>query len=118
MKKNLILLAVFLCFTCSEIYEIQDISEDHVKLLAPTQDAVIDKTALTFTWSPLEDAEEYHLQIAQPSFSAALQIVEDTLVSTTNYSTTLDASNYQWRVRAENSGYNTGYTIQDFTIEE
>lgn len=118
MKNSITILGVLLCFTCSEIYEVQDITEDHVMLLAPTQDAVLDDTILTFTWSPVEDAEQYHLQVAQPTFSAALQIVVDTLVTTTNYSTTLNASNYQWRVRAENSGYNTGYTIQDFSIEE
>ncbi len=119
MKKILLVLSVFcITTTCSEIVEVEDISNETVVLLAPTNSAVLNTTNLTFTWQDVEQAETYHIQIATPTFAEALQIVEDSTLTTTNFTTTLQTNTYQWRVRAENFGFNTTYTTQDFTIEE
>ena len=119
MKKSIIILGVLISFiACDDIVEVEDISNDIVSILAPTEGAVINSTALTFSWQALEEAENYHIQIATPTFNEALQIVTDTIVSQTSFLTTLDADNYEWRVRAENSGYQTEYTTNSFTIED
>lgn len=119
MKKIFYILCfTALLFTCDDIFELVDISDDTVSILAPTDEAVLNATSLTFSWNAVEDAETYHLQIARPTFDAALQIVKDTIVSTTNYATILEFDTYEWRIRAENSGYHTNYTTQGFTIEE
>ena len=119
MKKKLFILSVCIIATnCSEIIEVEDISSKTVTLIAPTNEAVLNISDLTFSWQTIEEAEAYRIQIATPTFENALQIVKDTTVSTTNFSTTLSTNSYEWRVRAENSGYETSYTKQSFSIEE
>ena len=111
-----IILLLFLA--CDDIIEVQDISEDSVIILAPTNEVVLSNTLVNFNWEPILDAESYHLQIAQPNFQEAAQIVRDTMLTDSNFNTTLETEEYQWRIRAENSAYTTDYTIQSFSIEE
>lgn len=119
MKRKVLLLSALLSFiACDDIVEVEDISEAVVTLLAPSNDATLNITTLTFSWQNLEEAESYQIQIATPSFNEALQIVTDSIITSTSFSTTLDANVYEWRVRGENSGYQTQYTTQSFTIED
>jgi hypothetical protein len=119
MKKTLLMLSFLLIVTaCNDIIEVEDISNKTVTLLAPTNEAVLNITDLTFTWQTVEDAESYRIQIATPTFSEALQIVKDSTVTSASFSTSLEANSYEWRVRAENSAYETAFTTQSFAIEE
>ena len=115
---------VFFCFliavsvySCDDITEVEDISGKTVNILAPADTSVLTITEVNFSWSTVEDAESYKLQIATPTFDAATQIVLDTTITVSNFTKTLELGNYQWRVRAENSDYQTVYTSQSFTIE-
>ena len=104
--------------SCEEIILEDNISSAIVEVLAPADNSVLNITNVTFTWEPIEYADAYHLQVAVPNFATALQIVEDTLISQTNFSKTLVPEQYEWRVKALNSAYETIYTIQSFRIEE
>ena len=108
---------ILLVIACDDIIEVVDISQETISVLAPTNNAVIDTTKVTFSWQALEDAEKYHIQVATPSFENAIQIVLDTLVSKSNHSQTLERKTYEWRIRGENSDYQTTYTINSFTVE-
>ena len=114
----LLLCLVFSFIACDAIIEVVDISDKTVSILAPTNNSVIDTTAVTFTWNAIEDTEQYKLQVATPTFENASQILVDTIIAKTNYSKTLEAADYQWRVRAENSDYQTVFTVNSFTVEE
>jgi len=105
-------------WSCEEIIEVEDISNQQVVVLAPVNDATLNNNTLTFSWELMDGADSYHLQIAEPSFLNALQIVTDSIMVSTSFSTTLENKTYEWRIRAENSGYTTVYTTQSFTIEE
>tara|TARA_Y100000815_G_C13203983_1_gene447867 strand:+ start:32 stop:391 length:360 start_codon:yes stop_codon:yes gene_type:complete len=118
IKKLLFLFCVVYCFSCEELIEVEDISNDIVLVLAPVNDVVLNTNSITFSWDTLEFAESYRLQIARPDFELTEVIVEDTIVSTTNFNKTLTNGEYQWRVKAINSGYETPYTTQNLTIEE
>ena len=118
MKKLSIILFAVLIISCDDIIEVQDISNETVTLLAPTNEAVLSTIHLTFSWEPIEDAESYELQIATPTFEDALQIVKDSSLIGTSFNTTLENNMYQWRIRAVNSGYHTDYSTQSFSIEE
>lgn len=119
MKRFLRILSLLIITSaCSDIVQVEDISNKTVTLLGPTNEAVLDLTIITFTWQAIEEAESYHIQIATPSFAEALQIVKDSTLTGTNFTTILTTNNYEWRVRAENSGYETAYTTQSFTVEE
>jgi hypothetical protein len=104
--------------SCDDLIEVVDISDRTVSVLAPTNETVLNTTSITFTWEAIEDAESYSLQIATPSFDEAIQIVVDTTLTSLNYMDVLDNGNYEWRIRAENSDYQTTYTTQSFSIEQ
>lgn len=120
MKTNNIVLIFFvLCvLACSDIIEVPDISFKSVNVLAPIDGAIVTTTNVIFSWEPVEDAKQYHIQIATPNFANAVQVVKDSTLTGSNYTTILDANTYEWQVRAENSGYQTPYTTQNFTVEE
>ncbi|WP_456442538.1 fibronectin type III domain-containing protein [Psychroserpens sp.] len=105
-------------FSCDDITEIEDISNEYVVILAPTDNSILAQNDITFSWNALEEVDNYHIQIATPDFENATQIVVDSLVIGTNLSNVLSVGDYQWRVRAENSGYQSQYTTQNFSIEE
>lgn len=118
MRYLKLLLVTFLLVSCEEIIEVVDISNENVVVLAPTDTSMLTITDINFSWEAVEDAEQYKLQIATPSFESANQIVLDTTITTTSFNQTLELGNYEWRVRAENSDYQTAYSTQSFTIEE
>lgn len=119
MKKFLYIISLLLLFctlACDDIIEVTDISNEELKILAPTDGAILTDETVAFTWEAMEEAEQYHLQIAIPNFQQAMQIVADTLVAKTTFAKALQSGNYQWRIRGENSGYHTAYLIQSFQV--
>ena len=119
MKRIAFLISIVLGFiACEEITEVEDLSNRIVTVLAPVHSTVLDTTSVSFTWEAVEAAEIYHLQVATPTFENATQIVVDSTLSKTSLKKTLPPNSYEWRIRAENSGYHTSYTKQSFTIEE
>ncbi len=112
-----IILFGVMILACDDIIEVEDISERTVTVLAPTDESILTITDVNFSWSEVEDSEKYRLQIATPDFETATQIVLDTTIVFTNFTKTLDLGNYEWRIRAENSDYQTAYTTQRFSIE-
>lgn len=118
MKKIIALcIAISTLVNCEEIALIPDISEITPEIIAPSQATIVTATTVNFNWESIEDAEHYRIQIATPSFENASQIVLDSLVTETRFSQDLVNGDYQWRVRGENSGFNTTYTTTAFSIE-
>lgn len=114
---KILFLFFFATFTsCEEILLVDDISDKEVTLTAPVDNAALSSTGVAFSWDNVVNADKYQLQIATPNFETPLQIVLDTLVSKKSFTTQLNIGQYQWRVRAVNSGYETSYTTRSFTI--
>jgi hypothetical protein len=109
-------LLVFISVSCSEILLEEDISEETVVLVSPTDNAQFFSTGVTFTWEGVEDATKYTLQIAKPNFAAPLQIIVDTTITGTSFTQQLPIGNYEWRVRAANESYNTAFTGRFISI--
>ena len=120
MKKQILYITILLLslYSCEEILFEEDITDDVVSLIAPSDGTEVESTSLTFSWNTVDQATSYRLQIARPTFENATQIVEDTTVTTASFSTTLTKNNYQWRVRAQNTGSQTAYTTASFSIIE
>lgn len=117
MKNLKYLVLLLIVISCDDVVEVENISNKTVTILAPTNNTVLSITDINFSWNVVEDAELYRLQIATPTFEEATQIILDTVITATNFTKTLDLGNYEWRIRAENSDYQTSYTTQSFTIE-
>ena len=99
-----------------------DISEETVQLLAPLNGTTVTLDTIKFSWNGVYDATEYHVQVATPSFENAAQIVLDSVVvvdSTfvgTHITKSLSNSEYEWRVKAMNSGFDTEFSSSSFTV--
>lgn len=120
MKKTtsivFLLCSFLLLFSCEEILLEEDITNKQVTLVAPVNNAMLNSTGVTFTWENVEDATQYRVQIAKPDFDNPVQIIVDTVVSDNSFTQQLNIGNYQWRVKAINSGYETAYTTRNITI--
>jgi hypothetical protein len=119
----LLISAIVFLSSCEELLEVSDISGEKVTLLAPADSTVVLQANVNFTWNEVFEATSYHVQVAQPSFLAASQIVVDTLVALdstyvgSRFSKTLLDNGYEWRVRALNSAFETEYTTHSFTVQ-
>ena len=110
--------SIMILHSCTEIISEDNITEAPVMLTAPLDGAVLTKSDIVLSWTPVEGADQYHVQIATPSFEAALQMVKDTVVTESNFSMLLSANDYEWRVRAINSAYETEFSLRTFSIQE
>lgn len=118
-----LLAAALLALGCEDILEVPDISSQMVDILAPTEGSVLTTNAISLNWEEVEDATAYQVQIATPSFENAAQLVLDSIVEVdsldqikTRINQDLFNGNYQWRVKALNSGYETAYTSSGFQV--
>jgi len=109
--------------SCEDLLEVPDISEESVELLAPSDSTIVVQSNVNFTWNEVFEATQYHVQVAAPSFENAAQIVVDTLLVVDsvyvgpNFKRVLVDSEYEWRVRAQNSAYETEFTTSKFSVE-
>ncbi len=99
-----------------EVFE-EDISEQTLVLIAPSNDSILEVNPIVFTWEEIEFAESYILQIATPDFENATQVVVDEIVFGTTSEQSLVDGQYQWRVKAKNSASETLFTSSNFNVE-
>ena len=115
-------LILIFSISCEDILEVTDISDDTVQLLAPSDSSIVAQTNVTFSWSEVFEANQYHVQVATPNFENAAQIVFDSVVALdstflgTRITKTLTDSEYEWRVKAMNSGYETDFSASSFSV--
>ncbi len=114
---------MFFCLAaCEEILEVQDNSNQQVVLLAPTNGAQVNDSVVRFSWNAVMEADGYILQVAKPDFENAAQFVVDTVMvidSTfvgTRLTKQLENNSYEWRVKAYNSGFETGFSVNAFQV--
>jgi len=119
MKKTIAILILVFMFSCEEIINEQNIANDTLNLLAPSENVILNSgTKIIFNWEALNSATDYKLQIAKPNFANASQILKDTLIQRTDFMIdSLPINNYEWRVKALNSAYETVYVTHGFVVE-
>ena len=116
------MLLLVLGISCQDILEVPDISGETVRLLAPSDSSIVAQTNVTFSWSEVFEATGYHMQLATPNFEHATQIILDSVVvldSTylgTRMTKTLTDSEYEWRVKALNSDFETDFSASSFSV--
>ena len=118
-----ILPITILILACEDILEVPDISNQTVPILAPTDGSVLTTNTIGLSWERIEDATGYRVQVATPNFENAVQLALDSLVTVDtldNVATRIDQNlfngNYQWRIKAVNSGYETAYNLSGFQV--
>lgn len=116
MKKKLLFVVILLGLSNCEAIFVEDISNDTIVLLAPSNNSMVTAGTIQFNWQEMSDATEYEIQIATPNFMNASQIVLDSLTSSSVISKDLVIGEYEWRVKALNSDFSTQYSINSFSV--
>lgn len=98
---------IFLTFTCCEDILEEDITNDIINPISPTEGSVVESNVVNFQWNALEGADNYRVQL----FDNNQVIVLDSLVSQTNLSYPISSGTFKWRVRGENYGYQSTYSL-------
>ncbi|OWW23505.1 hypothetical protein B4Q04_20105 [Zobellia sp. OII3] len=120
---SIIFLALLVLSSCQDILEVPDISNKNIELLAPKDSTTVLHNNVSFTWTEILEADTYSVQIATPNFNNAAQIEFDTILRVdstfirTGIIQNLPDSDYEWRVKALNSGYETNYSSSVFTVK-
>ena len=109
----LIVLLAITQFSCEDIVQ-EDITNDTVSIISPTEGQTISSNVIPFQWQYLDGADQYQVQVR----NSTDLIVIDSVVNTTTLSHALIPGNYNWRVKGINSAYHSGYTFPvSFTVE-
>lgn len=121
--KTLFIFMAIICLGCQDVLEVPDITQEQVLLLAPMDSTIVKDSVVNLTWNGVLDADAYLVQIATPNFENAAQIVLDSIIvldSTfvgTKVSKALQNMNYEWRVKAMNSSFETSFSTALFSVE-
>jgi len=119
---SIALLFILVFISCEDIIEVTDISEETVQLISPSDSIAVAQSNVNFAWNEVFEATQYHVQVATPDFENAAQVLVDTLVVvdtsfvSPRFNKILEDSEYEWRVKAQNSAYETEFTIHKFYV--
>lgn len=118
LTKLFIIMICLLLASCDEggLLIETNISDQNVVLLAPSDSVEVASNSLFFDWQEVEDATHYEIQIATPNFENAQQLILNLTDTITSIERVLSLGEYQWRVKAKNSNYETAYTTASFSV--
>lgn len=109
-----------MCFhSCEEFINEINLENDQLVVIAPFDGATLTSGIIEFDWESMEGASSYRIQIARPNFQQPEQILLDETIPdslSTNTNISLEAGIYQWRVRGQNSAYNSPYTVSNLNV--
>jgi hypothetical protein len=109
-------LMVFLISSCDDIFE-KDITDKELVLIAPGDNLKTDVATQTFWWEELDGALTYDLQIVSPSFASIEIVIADTVISNNKFTINLDPGIFEWRVKAQNSVYESPFVLRTLEID-
>lgn len=116
-KSILFFFSLIVLFTsCDAILFEEDISNEKIVLVAPSDQSEFFTTGISFYWEKVPEAISYQIQIAKPNFTNPTQLVLDTVIKTTSFIKQLPLASYEWRVKALNNSYSTGYVTRKFNV--
>jgi len=110
-------------WSCEDVLEVTDISDQQITLLAPLDETVVTDSLVNFNWNGVNEADSYLVQIATPNFANASQLVLDSIITIdssfvgTRTSKLLLNNSYEWRVKAFNSDFETEFSQSTFRVE-
>nr|WP_294922402.1 hypothetical protein [uncultured Flavobacterium sp.] len=105
INKIILIVLAILTYSCDDILE-EDISEETVQIISPTEDVTIESNVVDFKWGSLKGADKYRIQIYEDQV-----LLLDSLTSKTNITLPLETGSYSWSVRGENYAYESIYSF-------
>jgi len=110
-----IIVSISLC-SCEDFIE-KKISKSEVKINVPANNAVFINSSVSIIWEPVDGADAYNLQIAQPNFSQMQSFIIDSTTKATKFTRTFGPGKYECRIKAINGSEQTVYTSVFFSID-
>ncbi|PXY43133.1 hypothetical protein [Flavobacterium hydrophilum] len=104
INKLIFIALAILTYSCDDILE-EDISDNTVQIISPTEDTTIESNVVNFKWASLEGADKYRIQIYEDEI-----LLLDSLTEKTNLTLPLETGSYSWSVRGENYAYESIYS--------
>lgn len=111
-----VVLLLLSLYACDDFIE-EDIENEYITLLAPSNNLTTIQLTHTFWWDILDGVESYNMQVVEGTFTSVTTFLLDTNVSTNKFEYTLYPGNFQWRVKGMNNGGETYYTTFGLTID-
>ncbi len=110
------IIIVAVSFTaCDDIFE-KDISAEVPEIITPADGQSLSGTDLLFWWNYMNGADYYQLQVAKPGFELIEKLVADTVIEINKFIFTFEAGTYEWRIRACNNAYCTGFIYRTVIV--
>lgn len=104
------ILSLLLIFTtlqsCKDIVA-TNISGNTPVMILPQANDTVESNPVHFKWEEMDGATNYHLQIASPSFENIQYYILDSLITGTEFSFSLDSSQFEYKLTAKNAGYDS-----------
>ncbi|UZO80681.1 hypothetical protein NBT05_17280 [Aquimarina sp. ERC-38] len=106
-----LLLIVYALYSqsCDDIIE-EDISDAVIIPEAPEDNAQIEGNTVQFRWNEVDGTPQYRLQVSNTTTNS---IILDSLLVNTRFDFAISPGTYRWRIRAENSAYQTPYSSEN-----
>lgn len=119
--KFLLALSIFLIYeltSCSEFVE-KDLKNEWVYAVSPLDFSIINTQTPILSWQKVKGADSYNLKVYRMAkqYGAALELVVDTNVRTTQYTQSLKSGYYKWDIYAQNSSSQSGLSTFRFQID-
>ncbi len=107
---------VFFISSCTDII-VEDISSFTINIIGPGDSMITNQSEQFFLWEEVLSASRYRFSISKPNFDSPELIVLDTILNSPGLKHRLDYGKFEWRIRAENSGYQTKYFTREIKID-
>lgn len=108
---------ITLIYSCDDFFE-KDISTEKVTLTTPVNGNSYTDSIIYFSWKEVKGATSYHIQVVTPSFANIQKLLFDSVTEKTTVNCEFTFGNYQWRVSALNTSYETNFSTDSFNITE
>lgn len=113
--KLLLLVVVLHMTSCEDILE-ENITNDTVQPTYPQEGSIVESNVTSFQWNSLKGADKYRVQVYK---NTAFKVFDTLVNNASGIILPLPQGTYQWRIRGENSAYESTYSFPiTFQVQE
>ena len=89
----------------------------YIQIFGPVSGDTVKVNPMSFAWEEVVQVNEYHLQVARPSFKKLQLMAVDTVIEKGSININLLPGEYEWRVRGQNGLSTSPYVTTAFVMD-